>query len=609
MKLDMRQLLLFGLAVAATATTVSADMMDMGQANSASDEGHEGLQAAEKGHMGSTEPMPWPLHHHGLPILETKLTESQRAYWESYNTTTYLTMASPYSGYLSWHLALLTLSAFVLYPFVLIFNNVQSSWFLPTLTVQAAASLLSCIFYSVFISNVPNLYPGMAYSKMILGLFVFTLLQYLFAVLNCVLRWANSNESSGKFHSLPPISNIDDEFELQNIHSPSATLYGGDDDNDDVSDLQSNDSSNTAIDHVLPQHSSPLKAKTDSILNKLYDIPFVNHMLNSFNVLITVLFNASTWGLFFYFIILFPTGVACLNLMGQGKRVFNLLAHFIKGGVFMSLGLLSLARYCGSFQQMGGSWNYSYVSPKKDRNLGLLLRLQRPGSCITSFEMMESSLILFYGCTNIFLEHLNSPAGVWSAKDLQHASIAFMYIGTGLCGVLTELKLSNWRKALFYKNVPQDLLPVEKKDLCVTPGFSPNPFPVFTIFWTGLLMSKHAQASSLSTEIHVQWGSLLTYGSFFRVFTFLLLTFTPVKNQNLFLPGKPLTELVTSFCLLCGGFVFMQSTDQVIEALAYRGFTPMFTINVSVGLISLLMAWIMVIFAFKDKIKQATQKV
>ncbi|KAK9427687.1 hypothetical protein V1505DRAFT_358550 [Lipomyces doorenjongii] len=37
-------------------------------------------------------------------------------------------------------------------------------------------------------------------------------------------------------------------------------------------------------------------------------------------------------------------------------------------------------------------------------------------------------------------------------------------------------------------------------------GFPYNPFPLFAIFWTGILMSQHHQATELSTKIHMQRG-------------------------------------------------------------------------------------------------------
>ena len=213
-------------------------------------------------------------------------------------------------------------------------------------------------------------------------------------------------------------------------------------------------------------------------------------------------------------------------------------------------------------------------------------------------EGLESILIFFYGSTNVFLEHLAAAGGAWTAKDLQHVSIAFMYIGAGLCGLLTEIKLNEWK----FKQVverSENHIPEEEVSSC-SPGYSPNPFPTFTIFWTGILMSQHTQASEVSTKVHVQWGSLLSYGSFFRLLTFIVLFLVPSTNS---VPAKPFTELITSFCMLCGGLIFMESTDQVIEAMEYSGYTPMFTLNLSIGIISLVMAWEMILFLWRDYLK------
>ncbi len=51
------------------------------------------------------------------------------------------------------------------------------------------------------------------------------------------------------------------------------------------------------------------------------------------------------------------TGIATVTLIGQQKKVFNLLAHFIKGRVFFWYGVFSLLRYCGAFQNRGWAWN------------------------------------------------------------------------------------------------------------------------------------------------------------------------------------------------------------------------------------------------------------
>lgn len=47
-------------------------------------------------------------------------------------------------------------------------------------------------------------------------------------------------------------------------------------------------------------------------------------------------------------------------------------------------------------------------------------------------ELVESALILFYGSTNIFLEHLGGWGGEWTAQDLEHMAITVLFIGGGL---------------------------------------------------------------------------------------------------------------------------------------------------------------------------------
>ena len=120
----------------------------------------------------------------------------------------------------------------------------------------------------------------------------------------------------------------------------------------------------------------------------------------------------------------------------------------------------------------------------------LLVSLQNKG--LWTMEMIESSLILFYGSTNIFLEHLANAGGEWSPKDLQHASIAFIFIGCGLCGVITEIKLQDWRyeqamadmEKYQYQGEEQNQQELQSNTnnsntiIKASPGFSPNPFPL-----------------------------------------------------------------------------------------------------------------------------------
>lgn len=559
-------------------------------------------------------PVPHEVHHlHGVPILETKLTPAERLYWENYNTTTYFTLDTPYKSNLYIHLFLIIGSFIFFYPIVLILNNINSAWYLPAFLIHATVTIISLFNYMIFIKNVPDLYPKNAYTKMGVGLFVMTVMQIFAATIYVASKWLSGPEIPKS--EFIPLNNYSDEQENPGHASPSSTLYEFNDSNhaqvsNDSFELESNPTrdhypvkpANMHPDSEL-HHKSKIAEKRDSMLQKFFDLPLISLAVRIFGGFAYVLFNLLNFGLFLYFLVYLPTGVAVLNLIGKDEHVFNVLAHFIKGGIFFSLGIVSLARYSGGFKKLGWAWNYSYIT-KYEKNDSIWFKLQPLNSMLT-MEMMESLLIFIYGSTNVFLEHLASPGGEWTPKDLQHVSIAFMYFGAGLCGIITEVKLDNWRKhkALDAIEKLEDNQIDKFSIVNVTPGFSPNPFPVFTIFWTGVLMSQHAQASALSTQVHVQWGSLLAYGSFFRVFTALLMIFSPVSYRALFEPTRPFTELISSFCLLAGGLVFMESTDPVISALEFRGLTPMFTLNVSVGCIALVMAWIMCVFAIKDWLK------
>lgn len=275
-------------------------------------------------------------------------------------------------------------------------------------------------------------------------------------------------------------------------------------------------------------------------------------------------------------------------------------------------------RYCGGFTNKGWAWNHKFIDRTKKQSFWF--SLQNKG--LWTMEMIESSLILFYGSTNIFLEHLANAGGEWSPKDLQHASIAFIFIGCGLCGVITELKLQDWRyeqamadmEKYQYQGEEQNQQELQSNTnnnntiIKASPGFSPNPFPIVTIYWTGILMSKHQQASSLSTEVHVQWGNMFVLGCAFRFITYLMLMLNAKVPKDLLRPSRPFTELVVSFSLLCGGLIFMELTDPVILSFEYYGLTSMFTLNISLGFTTLFMGWQMLLFAFKDWLKSKYNK-
>jgi Protein of unknown function (Ytp1) len=188
-----------------------------------------------------------------------------------------------------------------------------------------------------------------------------------------------------------------------------------------------------------------------------------------------------------------------------------------------------------------------------------------------SAEFIESFFICLYGATQSFMEHLgNRDGGMWSQKDLEHVSIAIMFFWAGLCGLLIETP--SFRRA-FNRTIEAALpsqtptyqilrnsggYPSSQLNPAVLPPpqqkFSYNPFPGLIIFMTGIMMSMHHQESMLSTMVHKQWGYLLAAFALFRLGTYFLMFLNPPTS---YIPTRPVTELLTSFCLICGGLVFM----------------------------------------------------
>lgn len=555
---------------------------------------HHGMESGEhEPTKSSTEEVvatPHVEHHqHGMPILQTELLPEERKFWENYDTTTYFTVKSDHKAALYWHIGLTLMSFVFLYPICLVLNNVGSNWYYPLLFVHSASVLVGLISFSVFVKSIPDLYPNNAYNKMSVILGISTIAHVIFAIFNFGYKAATNKDSIAADYFT-----VSDEESQETCASPSATLY--DNSRDSSNSIERGGSMDvnlkTSLDSMFPA-----KSCGNRFLKKVTGIPVVTTMVNFFGKFSVYIFNLLNWSQFFYFLVYLPTAVATFGCFGQGSFVFNLLAHFIKGGVFFSLGLLYLARYCGAFTNKGWAWNHKFIK-NYELKLGRWNRIQGNGLC--TMEMIESSLILFYGCTNIFMEHLANPGGEWSTKDLQHASIAFIYIGCGLCGVLTEFKLASWRFEKSINNFEKfNDQSFSSKIIKATPGFSPNPFPILTIYWTGVLMSQHAQASMLSTDIHKQWGNLFMLGTVFRFITYLLLLILPA-NRELTKPLRPISELLVSFALLCGGLIFMESCDPIVYAFEYRGFTSMFTLNISLGIVALLMGWEMSVFAFKD---------
>jgi hypothetical protein len=88
--------------------------------------------------------------------------------------------------------------------------------------------------------------------------------------------------------------------------------------------------------------------------------------------------------------------------------------------------------------------------------------------------------------------------------------------------------------------------------------FSMNPIPALIVLLLGLMMSSHHQASMVSTMVHKQWGTLLVGAAFARALTYIIFYLSPPVS---ILPSRPPSELITAFCLIAGGLIFMASVS------------------------------------------------
>ena len=109
--------------------------------------------------------------------------------------------------------------------------------------------------------------------------------------------------------------------------------------------------------------------------------------------------------------------------------MFNGLAHFIKGGIFVWYGFLTLGRWMGCFADFGWAWN---VKPGPS-----MVGFRK--AMVPSAESVESTVIFLYGASNIFLEHLAAWGQAWSSQDLEHVSISFLFFGGGLVRRLSHV--------------------------------------------------------------------------------------------------------------------------------------------------------------------------
>ena len=125
---------------------------------------------------------------------------------------------------------------------------------------------------------------------------------------------------------------------------------------------------------------------------------------------------------------------------------------------------------------------------------------------------------------------------------------------------------------------------------------SVNPIPALIIFLLGIMMSSHHQSSIISTAVHKQWGMLLAGFSAMRLLTYTTMYISPPTSVY---PSRPPTELVSSFCLISGGIVFMASTKDIMLWMEAKNLMAMFLFTVTSGLSAFIMAYEILVLSLK----------
>ena len=127
-------------------------------------------------------------------------------------------------------------------------------------------------------------------------------------------------------------------------------------------------------------------------------------------------------------------------------------------------------------------------------------------------------------------------------------------------------------------------------------GTSLNPMPALIILLLGMMMSAHHQDSMTSTMVHKQWGTLLAGFSVARLVTYVVMYISPPSSIY---PSRPPTELVSAFCLISGGIVFMASTKDIIHYMESADLMAMFVFTVTMGFAAFIMSYAVFVLCLK----------
>lgn len=570
--------------------------------------------------------------HHGAPL--TELNETAIIQWHAPTPPSYWSIdiedrdpsVARYPGLMALHVIFMTLAFFVALPVGIAMRALKHSWHGLTVVVFYSLCALGCVFGTLYTKLTPDMYEGSTHashgylvlilslclsavdiSRFLIRLYVFIKSRDKFALKpfwqNIVLGRNQVYDVTAKYTGLDPEEPSDfDVAEMKPLrlaetreplhvrrNQPIATIQIqdlDDADDDETAPWVNNSRSSqgpiqyTQSERTVFEADSPQGSRhSDETLHdfKLPGLiepqtPLIRISKGAFATLERALVFAA-FGLTLSGIVVYTGGC-------RESYVNGCLAHLIKGGIFWCYGLVTFARYLGSFSELGWAWN---ISPTGEH---------------VSAEFVESLVIFLYGITNTWMERFGIRSGdPYTTKQVQHISIAVMFWFAGLIGMgIESRRVRRWLAA-------SAVAAVHPAEASEPPSYrgSFNPFPALVIGVTGAAMSAHAQTYLFQVQIHELWGRLLLGFSVLRCFTYFFVWLGPPRS---ILPSRPPTEALASFFLACGGLMFIFSTEEVTIAAMRKGRDDMMMfLNVAVAITCFAFCWTFGIVAMKGWLK------
>jgi cytochrome b561 len=569
--------------------------------------------------------------HHGAPL--TELNETAIIQWHAPTPPSYWSIdiedrdpsVARYPGLMVLHVVFMTLAFFVALPVGIAMRALKHSWHGVVVVAFYSLCALGCASGALYTKLTPDMYEGSTHAshgylvlilslclsavditRFLVRLYAFIKSRSKFALKpfwrNVVLGQNEYYDVTNEYTGLDPEEPSEfDVAELKPVrlaesteplhvrrNQPIATIHTQDlDDADDdetapwVNNSRSSQGAiHTQSERIVFEANSPQGSRhSDETLHdfKLPGLiepqaPLIRISQGAFATLERALVFAA-FGMTLSGIVVYTGGC-------RESYVNGCLAHLIKGGIFWCYGLVTFARYLGSFSELGWAWN---ISPTGEH---------------VSAEFVESLVIFLYGITNTWMERFGVHSGdPYTTKQVQHISIAIMFWFAGLIGMGIESKrVRRWLAASAVAAVG----PAEASEPPSYRG-SFNPFPALVIGVTGAAMSAHAQTYLFQVQIHELWGRLLLGFSVLRCFTYFFVWLGPPRS---ILPSRPPTEALASFFLACGGLVFIFSTEEITIAAMRKGRDDMMMfLNVAVAITCFAFCWAFSIVAMKGWLK------